>query len=140
MTLALAETAGHHRRARGESWVRRGCALVVAGVAAYSSYAHQRQFALDGGADSVTAALWPLSVDGLVILASTGLLTESAPGRRARWAVRLAFLLGVAASLAANVAAAPALAWQPILVAGWPPLAGPHRCRRSAPGRGRDSR
>ncbi|MGH3995067.1 MAG: DUF2637 domain-containing protein, partial [Pseudonocardiaceae bacterium] len=111
-------------RSTGELWVRRGCALMVAAVAAYSSYAHQRQFALNGGADPIAAALWPLSVDGLVILASTGLLTERAETvRRARWAVRLAFLLGVAVSLAANIAAAPTLTWQPILVAGWPPVA-----------------
>jgi hypothetical protein len=35
----------------------------------------------------------------------------------------VAFLLGVAVSLAANIAAAPTLSWQPVLVAGWPPLA-----------------
>jgi hypothetical protein len=35
----------------------------------------------------------------------------------------LAFGLGIAVSLAANVAAAPRLAWQPVLVAGWPPVA-----------------
>lgn len=109
---------------RGESWIARGCAVIVAGVAAYSSYAHQRDFALDGGADPITAALWPLSVDGLVILASIGLLRlDSEATRRTRWAVHTAFLLGVIVSLAANVAAAPALEWQPIVVAGWPPLA-----------------
>lgn len=100
---------------RGELWVRRCCALVVAGVAAYSSYAHQRQFALDGGADQVSAALWPLSVDGLLLLASTGLLNQHAnTGLRARWTMRVAFLLGIAVSLAANVAAAPSLTWQPV--------------------------
>jgi hypothetical protein len=105
-------------------WVRRFCALVVAGVAAYSSYEHQRRFALHGGADPVSAALWPLSVDGLMVLASLGLLSahRHATGR-ARWSVRLAFGLGVAVSLAANVAAAPVLAWQPVVVAGWPPFA-----------------
>jgi len=124
MTGAVVQTGSCAGSARGETWVRSACAMVVAGVAAYSSYAHQRQFALDGGADAVTAAVWPLSVDGLVILASIGLLRQSAEtARRARWAVRWAFLLGVAVSLAANVAAAPSLAWQPVLVAGWPPLA-----------------
>jgi hypothetical protein len=39
---------------------------MVAGVAAYSSYEHQRHFAAVGGADPVGAKLWPLSVDGLV--------------------------------------------------------------------------
>jgi Protein of unknown function (DUF2637) len=87
--------------------VRRCCALVVTAVTAYFSYAHQRQFALDGGADTVSAALWPLSVDRLVILASTGLLKDR-PSMvcRARWAVRVTFLLGVPVSMTANIAAA----------------------------------
>jgi hypothetical protein len=107
-----------------DGWLRRGCALVVAGVAAYASYVHQREFALQGGADGVSASLWPLSVDGLLLLATVGLLKPSGRGgRRARYAVRLAFLLGIVVSLAANVAAAPALAWKPVLVAGWPPVA-----------------
>lgn len=105
-------------------WVRRGCALLVAVVAAYASYEHQRRFALVGGADAVSAVLWPLSVDGLVVLASVGLLTTGPDASgRARWSVRLAFLLGVLVSLVANIAAAPVLAWQPIVVAGWPPVA-----------------
>jgi hypothetical protein len=112
------------RQSRGDVWVRRGCALVVAAVAAYSSYAHQRHFALVGGADQVSAALWPLSVDGLVVLASLGLVrARSSTTTRARLALWVAFLLGVAVSLAANIAAAPTLSWQPVLVAGWPPLA-----------------
>ena len=37
--------------------------------------------------------------------------------------MRLAFFLGIAVSLTANVAASPRLAWQPVLVAGWPPVA-----------------
>ncbi|MFC8435925.1 DUF2637 domain-containing protein [Streptomyces sp. NPDC057253] len=107
-----------------EVWVRRGCALVVASVAGYASYVHQREFALQGGADVVSATLWPLSVDGLLLLATVGLLNSPRnAGRRARALVWLAFLLGIAVSLAANVAAAPALAWRPILVAGWPPVA-----------------
>lgn len=107
-----------------ETLVRRGCALVVAGVAAYSSYEHQRAFALRGGADATSAALWPLSVDGLLVLATVGLLASShQTSHRMRTAVWSSFLLGIAVSLAANIAAAPTLAWQPVLVAGWPPVA-----------------
>ncbi|MEV0220417.1 DUF2637 domain-containing protein [Streptomyces sp. NPDC050704] len=96
----------------------------MASVAAYASYVHQREFALQGGADAVSATLWPLSVDGLLLLATVGLLNSSRNvGRRARTVVWLAFLLGIAVSLAANVAAAPALTWRPVLVAGWPPVA-----------------
>jgi hypothetical protein len=107
-----------------ERWARRACALVVAAVAAYASYQHQRAFALQGGADSVSAALWPLSVDGLLLLATIALLKPGDQStRRTRRAVRSAFGLGIVVSLAANVAAAPRLAWQPVLVAGWPPIA-----------------
>ncbi|MFD7280982.1 DUF2637 domain-containing protein [Streptomyces sp. NPDC059862] len=100
------------------------CALVVAGVAAYASYVHPRKFALQGGADSVSASLWPLSVDGLLLLATAGLLEHAEPRtRRSRWSLWSAFFLGIAVSLAANIAAAPALEWKPVLVAGWPPVA-----------------
>jgi peptidoglycan/LPS O-acetylase OafA/YrhL len=104
--------------------VRRGGALLVAGVAAYASYIHRREFALRGGADPASATVWPLSVDGLLLLATVGLL-RLPQGRRRRegWVVWLAFLLGVAVSLAANIAAAPSLSWQPMLLAGWPPVA-----------------
>jgi hypothetical protein len=107
-----------------ELLLRRFCALVVAGVAAYGSYRHQRAFALEGGADAVSAALWPLSVDGLLVLASAGLLKSRRDGgRRARVGAWSSFVLGVVVSLAANVASAPSLGWQPVLVAGWPPVA-----------------
>ncbi|MCX5604754.1 DUF2637 domain-containing protein [Streptomyces phaeochromogenes] len=104
--------------------IRHLCALVVAGVAAYASYVHQREFALQGGADAVSAALWPLSVDGLLLLATVGLLKPSRlRTRRARGAIWSAFFLGIAVSLAANIAAAPDLVWKAVLVAGWPPVA-----------------
>ncbi|MCX5184254.1 hypothetical protein [Streptomyces sp. NBC_00268] len=78
-----------------------------------------REFALQGGADTVSASLWLLSVNGLLLPAAVGLLKPSrALTRRAVW---LAFLLGIALSLAANIAAAPALEWKPVLVAGWTP-------------------
>ncbi|MEV6538158.1 DUF2637 domain-containing protein [Streptomyces sp. NPDC051665] len=107
-----------------DAWIRPLCALVVAGVAACASYVHQREFARQGGADAVSASLWPLSVDGLLQLATVGLLKPSGlRTRRARGAVWTAFLLGIAVSSAANVAAVPALECKPVLVAGWPPVA-----------------
>jgi hypothetical protein len=58
------------------------------------------------------------------LLATVGLLKPAdQPSRRMRIAVWVAFLGCIAVSLAANVAAAPRLAWQPVLVAGWPPVA-----------------
>lgn len=122
MTASIEPTRPRDR-ADLETWVRRGCALIVAAVAAYSSYEHQRHFALVGGADPANAGLWPLSVDGLLLLATVGLVKPGHQPRRMRVAVWSAFLGCIAVSLAANIAAAPTLAWQPVLVAGWPPIA-----------------
>ncbi|WP_327398581.1 hypothetical protein [Streptomyces phaeochromogenes] len=38
---------------------------------------HQREFALQSEADAVSATLWLLSVDGLLLLAMVGLLNSS---------------------------------------------------------------
>jgi hypothetical protein len=111
--------------ARWRVWLQRGAAGVVAAVAAYVSYDHQWAFALLHGARGIAAAVWPLSVDGLLVLASLALL-DPALSRARPWVrvvVRLAFVAGVAVSLAANVAAAGRWEWAPVLVAGWPPLA-----------------
>ncbi|HEX5406282.1 MAG TPA: DUF2637 domain-containing protein [Pseudonocardiaceae bacterium] len=97
-------------------WSRRLGAFAVAVVAAYASYQHQRAFALAGGADLTAARLWPLSVDGL-------LRDRRQTTIRARYALRAAFAAGIIVSLAANIATAPSMAWAPILVAGWPPVA-----------------
>jgi hypothetical protein len=107
-----------------DRWTRRLGALAVAAVAAYASYQHQRDFALTGGADLTTARLWPLSVDGLLVLSTAGLLRDGrrAAGR-ARYVLRATFAIGIIVSLAANIATAPSMAWAPILVAGWPPVA-----------------
>ena len=110
-------------RVTAEEWARRACTLVVAGVAAYASYQHQREYAVAGGSDPIGAALWPLSVDGLLVLATVGVLKAEQLSRRGRIAVWVSFWLGIAVSLAANIAAAPTLAWKPVLVAGWPPVA-----------------
>lgn len=107
-----------------DAWTRRACALVVAGVAAYASYEHQRAFALRGGADPTSASLWPLSVDSLLLLATIALLRSGLiTSCRVRGVTWGAVILGVTVSLAANIAAAPRLGWQPVLVAGWPPVA-----------------
>jgi uncharacterized protein DUF2637 len=104
--------------------MRRACTLVVAGVAAYASYQHQRGYAREGGSDAAGAVLWPLSVDGLLVLATVGVLTFSQQAsRRYRIAVWVSFWAGIAMSLTANISAAPELTLQPILVAGWPPVA-----------------
>lgn len=44
------------------------CTLGMAEVAANASYQHQREYPW-GGSDPIEAALWPLPVDGLLVLA-----------------------------------------------------------------------
>lgn len=108
-------------------WFRRVLKAVAAGmvatVAAYASYQHQRDFALGWGADSMSAALWPLSVDGLLIVSTLSMVADTERGRKSHWSTWLGFIFGVVVSLASNIAAAHALTWQSILVAGWPPVA-----------------
>jgi hypothetical protein len=95
-----------------------GGALMVAAIAALASYAHMRTVALEYGQPTLIADLLPLSVDGMMAVATVAL----GDGRRSRWSAWLAFSIGVAASVLANVLAA-----EPSLVArcisAWPAIA-----------------
>lgn len=120
------------RQGDGNHQARRGAAataarfftvmavLLVAGVAAVVSYVHMRHLALVAG-EGWRADLVPLSVDGMMVAASLTLLTKRWEGKRAPLAW-VALLLGVAASLAANVASAEPTVYGRA-VAFWPPVA-----------------
>jgi len=95
--------------------------LAVATVAAVASYDHQRQLAAMAG-EGWRSWLLPISVDGLVVAASMAMLVRRRLGEPAGALAWLALLLGGAASVIANVAAAdPTLPGR--LVAAWPPVA-----------------
>lgn len=98
-------------------WTSRGSAAAVAGIAAVASYSHMRALALDHGQDRLLASLLPISVDGLVVVATMALLD----GRR-RWVAGTALAVGVVASVVANVLAA-----EPTLIgrciSAWPAVA-----------------
>jgi hypothetical protein len=104
-------------------WVRRittWAVLAVAAVAAIASYEHMRALAALAGEDW-RAWLLPISVDGLAVAASMTMLVRRRAGQRAGVLPWVALLLGLGASLAANVAAAePTLVGR--LVAAWPPV------------------
>ena len=104
-------------------WVRRvttGAVLAVAGVAAVASYEHMRALAEVAG-EGWRAWLLPVSVDGLAVAASMTMLVRRRAGRPAGVLPWVALLLGLGASLAANVAAAePTVVGR--LVAAWPPV------------------
>ncbi len=101
-------------------WAAVSTVLVVAAVAAVMSYGHLRAVATEQGEDA--AVLFPLSVDGLIAAASLVLLVRrrcGQPGGALAWT---GLLVGVAATVAGNVASAePTLLAR--LVAAWPPVA-----------------
>jgi hypothetical protein len=109
--------------AAGLGWVPRVTTfsvLAVALVAAVASYEHTRALAELAG-EGWRSWLLPVSVDGLAVAASMTMLVRRRAGQRAGMLPWVALLLGLGASLAANVAAAePTVAGR--LVAAWPPV------------------
>ena len=135
---------------RADDWIRRtttGCVALLALIAGTVSYLHMHKLVALHGQPGWVAALTPLSVDGMIVAASTTLLAESRAGLRGGalpWALLVA---GSVASLAANVAVAePDLIGRTI--AAWPSFALTasyelltRQVRRGVPaGEGRDSR
>ncbi|WP_236725398.1 DUF2637 domain-containing protein [Amycolatopsis orientalis] len=104
--------------------VQCGCTALVALGAAYASYRHGRDFALQFGADHTTAAIWPLIVDGLLMIATVELWKPSDGERTGgTWTAWLALTFGISLSLCANIGAAPDLSILGVTVAACPPLA-----------------
>jgi len=94
--------------------------LTLAAVAAYMSYGHLRAVAESQGEDA--AALFPISVDGLIVCASLVLLVQrrgGQPGGALPWA---GLALGIAATIAGNIASAEPTTLAR-MVAAWPPIA-----------------
>jgi hypothetical protein len=118
-----ADAPGEPAIARADVVIRRTSSATVcflAAVAGVVSYGHMHTLALRYGEQPWTAALLPLSVDGMIIAAS--LLSDSRHGRRGGvlpWAL---LVIASGASLAANVAVAhPVLiSW---IISAWPPFA-----------------
>ncbi|WP_370935151.1 DUF2637 domain-containing protein [Amycolatopsis sp. cg13] len=105
-------------------WIQCGCTGLVAVGAAYASYRHGREFALRFGADSSTASIWPLLVDGLLTIATVELWKRGRSGREhGRWVAWSAFVFGIGLSLLANVGSAPVESPLQVVVAACPPVA-----------------
>jgi len=84
--------------------------LIVAGTAAVSSYTHIRDVALYGHQSSLVAHLLPLSIDGMLLIASIAMADDKANDRRPRGWARFGFWGGAAISTAANISAT-VVAW-----------------------------
>jgi hypothetical protein len=106
------------------TWARlitAGAVLVVSAVAAVVSFCHMQHLATEAG-EEWRAGVLPLSVDGLLVAASLVIFVRRRAGRRVGGLPWVGLLLGVSASVAANIAAAqPAVLGR--VVAAWPPVA-----------------
>lgn len=122
------DLAGRHQVDRPEPmwsrrlirWVTTAAVIVVAACAARSSYDHQR-LVVEMAGNHKAAWYLPLSVDGMMLIASLNMLVKRWDGEPAGSLTWTALLLGGVASLAANIAAAPPT-WIGRLVAAWSPI------------------
>lgn len=100
-----------------------GCGVaVVALTAAVISFEHVRALALEAGERELPSWLLPVSIDGAIAAAVAVLLADSRAGRRPAALTWMLLGLGLASSLAANVASAQPTATARA-VAAWPPIA-----------------
>lgn len=103
-------------------FTRSASAAIVAGIAGYASYWHQVAVASMAGERAEIAHVIPLSVDGMLVVASVVMVDDRQQGRKPRWSARIAFFIGTLATIGANVAGAhPTLLGR--VVAAWPALA-----------------
>ncbi|TDD24700.1 DUF2637 domain-containing protein [Actinomadura sp. KC06] len=102
-------------------WATIVSVIVLAGIAAVLSYKHTYALVRQYGETSWTAALLPVSVDGMIAVSSMTLPADSRQGRPSGF-LPWALLAGSAAGLAANVAVAePSLVGR--MIAAWPSAA-----------------
>ncbi|MBL7492500.1 DUF2637 domain-containing protein [Frankia sp. AgB1.9] len=125
VALSEASRTRGSRRGNGELWIRLAtvaAVVTVALIAGIVSYRHMAGVAREHGEDRVTAAIVPISVDGLIVAASLTLLADSRAGRRRSPLPYALLALASTASIAANVMhAEPDLAAR--LIAAWPSAA-----------------
>jgi Protein of unknown function (DUF2637) len=94
---------------RADRWIRRttvGCMVLLALIAGTVSYLHMHMLVARHGQPGWVAALTPLSVDGMIVAASTTLLADSRSGWRGGALPWMLLVAASIASLAANVARA----------------------------------
>jgi len=112
----------------GKTWRRIGYVisfLIVAGVAAYVSFGHIFEVTVLAHQPLMLARAMPLSVDGLMLIATLAMAEDKAANRHPRGWARFGFWFGAGVSTAANVAATAVKYHDPlsIAVAAFAPLA-----------------
>ncbi|GAB3785180.1 DUF2637 domain-containing protein [Nocardioides ungokensis] len=107
---------------RTASLTAAGGVAVVAMTAALISFSHVRALAIRAGESELASWLLPVSIDGAIAAAVAVILADSRAGRRPAGLTWLLLVLGLAGSLAGNIASA-----EPTMtaraVAAWPPIA-----------------
>lgn len=103
-------------------WTTTGCVALLALIAGTVSYLHMHLLVELHGQPGWVAALTPLSVDGMIVAASTTLLADSRSGGRGGFLPWALLVVGSVASLAANVAVAEPTATGRV-IAAWPSFA-----------------
>ncbi|GAA2635408.1 hypothetical protein GCM10010399_80190 [Dactylosporangium fulvum] len=96
--------------------------VALAGIAGAISYSHMTELADAHGEVGWRAHMFPLSVDGIEIVASLVLLADKRAARSSGWLPWAALIAGTGASFAANVAVGGA-DWIGRAVSGWPAFA-----------------
>jgi hypothetical protein len=107
---------------RWSRWVTISAVLMLAMIAAVVSYSHMYELALRQSEPEWRAALFPLSVDGMIVASSMTLLSDARHGRKGGVLPWGLLIIGSCASLAANVAVADPTVWSRIIHA-WPSFA-----------------
>lgn len=107
---------------RTASLTAAGGVAVVAMTAAIISFSHVQGLAIRAGESELASWLLPVSIDGAIAAAVAVILADSRAGRRPAGLTWLLLALGLAGSLAGNIASA-----EPTMtaraVAAWPPIA-----------------
>jgi len=109
-----------------------GVVLAVAGIAAYISFWHAYAVVREYGESGATAMLEPATIDGLVYASSMVILHAARHRLPVPWLARWMLTLGIAASLAVNVAQGWSHGLVGAVVAAWPAVAlvGSYSCWR----------
>jgi hypothetical protein len=110
---------------RADRWIRQttiGCVTMLALIAGTVSYLHMHVLVALHGQPGWVAALTPLSVDGMIVAASTTLLADSRSGSRGGFLPWALLVIGSVASLAANVVVAEPTTIGRV-IAAWPSFA-----------------
>ena len=101
-------------------WSTIAAVSAVALVAGFVSYRHALQVVTVHGESGLIAKAYPLTIDGLIYAASMVLLNSARRGLDRPALAYVALGLGIAATLAANIAAGLAYGAVGAIVAAWP--------------------